>query len=155
MERIELKERNDLQQTILEIKRKVFMLNSYINRLDSIVLSDLDLSVQQAKILFLLAASNRGEVYQKDVDALVGITHSTSSGILSRMKEKGLIDWYESKKDKRCKSLVLTEKGIKLVPLFASEFDSIEERLVSGIEEKDLKDFLLILSKMIKNIKID
>ena len=137
---------------IAELKSKIFVLNSLTNRFDREYLSTLNLSVTQAKILLLLSNNTREEIYQKDICTCFGITHSTGSEILDRLKEKEYITEYVSLKDRRRKALVLTDGGREMVSKFGEGMAQTEERLTNGISDKELERLTLILNKMIKNM---
>ncbi len=136
-----------------ELRREIFVLNSYINRFDGKVLTQMNLSVPQAKVIFLLYSSTRKEVYPKDVDACLGMTHSTTSGILSRMQAKGLITQYPSEVDKRRKALVLTEKGTQAYLDFIQKFEMSLNKLIENIPPEELEITCKALRAMIKNMK--
>ncbi len=137
---------------VTELRREIFVLNSHINRFDGKILAKLDLSPSQAKIIFLLSSSTREEVYPKNIDACLGMTHSTTSGILSRMKAKGLIEDYPSKKDKRRKVLRLTEKGAAAYQAFSYNLVH-EDKLTKDIPAEQLEITCQTLLHMIKNMK--
>lgn len=138
---------------ITEIRSAVFVLNSYINRFDSKILSKLDLTVAQAKVIFFLATSGRDEIYQKDVDACLGMTHSTMSDILKRMEQKGLLFFYPSPHDARKKVLNLTEKSVCLFREMGKEFNQKKTVLVGDIPAAEMEIFEAVLMKMISNLK--
>ncbi len=137
---------------LVELKREIFVLNSQINRFDNKHLSDLGLSVSQTKIIFLLSVSGRKEVYSKDIDACLGTTHSSTSGILMRMQKKGFIQFTTSQVDKRCKAITLTPKGKELF-LHIVEFANVQQKLIDNIPLEDLQITCNTLRAMIKNIK--
>ncbi len=136
-----------------ELRREISVLNAYINRFDGKILTKLGLSVSQAKIIFLLCESNRKEVYAKDLDACLGSTHSTTSGIVSRMQAKGLIEQHTSETDKRRKALVLTDKGKAAYESFIDGSMTIREKLIENIPDEHLEITFQTLRTMIKNMK--
>lgn len=139
--------------SVAKIKREIFVLNSLINRLDNAILSRCDISVQQAKIICLLVISTHDEIYQKDVDYFLGVTHATSHGLIKRMEEKGLISTSRGANDKRAKTLFLTQKGRSIYESFANDFFEAENKLTKGIDQDSLKQFYKTLAKMISNMK--
>lgn len=145
--------KNSKNFSIARTKREIFVLNLLINRLDNAILSKSNISVQQAKIICLLIISNHEEIYQKDVDYFLGITHATSHGLIKRMEEKGFISTHRGTNDKRAKIIILTDKGRELYNSFAHEFDEAEKRLVKDIDSKDLDTFYKTLAKMIANMR--
>ncbi len=136
-----------------EFRREISVLNAHIQRFDGRLLNRLDLSVSQAKIIFLLSTSNRAEIYHKDVDACLGMTHSTTSGILSRMQAKGLIEHRPGKTDKRRKQLILTEKGKQAYAAFIDDSTNLQDKLLDGISQEQLEITCRTLLAMIKNMK--
>ena len=99
--------------SVAKIKREIFVLNSLINRLDNAILSRCDISVQQAKIICLLVISTHDEIYQKDVDYFLGVTHATSHGLIKRMEEKIKSDPHLLKKLKNASLKGSTEINIE------------------------------------------
>lgn len=138
---------------IIIAKRRIMALSFLMNRFDGSVLKDLGLSVSQAKILFLLSSKEDEEVIQKDIDYALGITHATSSGIISRMVKKGLLDTGLSNSDHRKKVILLNDQSRTIIDDLYKSVNFFSDKLVENINDEELTFLNTILAKMLHNMK--
>ncbi len=93
-----------------------------------------------------------GEVFQKDIETEFVIRRSTATGILNLMEKNGLIVRVPVERDKRLKSLVLTDKAIKVHEKVMDEISAIEDLLVRGLSAEEIADFECTLRKIKNNL---
>lgn len=118
-------------------------------------LEPFELTVVQHEVLaYIEWHKETHEVYQKEIEAYLGSTNPTVTGIVKRLEAKGLLQREAGSQDARCKKLVLTEKGssvlketMKLGPL------KIEKRLTKDLKEEELEQLAGLLNKVLKSLE--
>ena len=93
------------------------------------------------------------EIYQKTIESKFSIQRSTVTSILQLMEKKGYIRREAVEGDARLKRIVLTELGTETAIKARSMIESMEERLIEGIEENKMDIFLEVAAKMRENMK--
>ena len=79
------------------------------------VLSDLGITGVQSRILhYILVHYSSGAVFQRDIEAVFGLSRSTATGILQLLERDGMIRRESVSTDARLKSLVPTEKAARI-----------------------------------------
>lgn len=93
------------------------------------------------------------DVYQKDLEKQFSVTRSTSSKVIKRMEEKGLILREGVAADARLKKLVLTQKAMDLHNAIVDDLRKVEENLTRGFTPEELKTCFSFLSRMKENVE--
>ena len=107
-----------------------------------------ELTMMQCWIIRFLYEHERTEVYQRDIEAEFSIARSTATGILKLMEKKGYIRRVSVERDARLKKIELTESGLKFHDNVERSIDDMEERLASGLTEKQKQDFFTIIAQI-------
>ncbi len=98
-------------------------------------------------------AHNKGrEVFQRDIEEHFAVRRSTVSRVVTLMEQKGLIERCSVEGDARLKKLVLTDKAWQIHAEIETDLNELEEKLVSGISENDLKVFRKVAKQMAQNM---
>ncbi len=95
---------------------------------------------------------NKGDVFQRDLEARFNIRRSTATGILKLMEKNGLIVRETVEYDARLKRLVLTEKAVKLHETIVREIDIIENTMRQGLSQEEFDSFFNTIEKIKKNL---
>lgn len=103
-------------------------------------------------IICYLADNADKDIYQKDLETHFTITRSTASKVLSLMEQKGLIIRQSVAKDARLKRLILTEKAWELKELMREDSEKMEQHLISGFTDDELKVLHSYLQRMKENM---
>jgi len=131
-----------------------FLLKTIGNKFHTIVdnlLSKYDLTSTQANFLFFLMYKNPNPI-QKDFEDFFQISHSAATGVLARLKEKQMVTFVRSETDKRCKKILICEKGRNIIEQFKS-YSKFEKKYLFKNFTKEEKDELdRLLKKLIVNI---
>lgn len=106
-------------------------------------------------IIGFLNNSKNEDVFQKDIEKKFSMRRSTTSKMLKSMEDKGLIKRISIEKDARVKKLQLSEKGQSLVEEVTREYQRIENLLIEGLTEEELKQFFKTIYKMQQNMLKD
>lgn len=109
----------------------------------------------QGQVLHLLGIrENAGEkTFIKDIERSLDIAKSVASNLVKRMEANGLIYLEASSSDKRAKYVYLTDAAKEQLQVVRDFFDHIDQQLLTGISEEELKIFQQVLDKFIKNIE--
>lgn len=121
--------------------------------LDIIRYINKNISVSQAStITFINDKASKGMVFQKDIEKEFGLKASSVSLMLNNMTKINLIKRSSVKEDARLKKIELTEKGLQLSNLILERTTIMQNKLVQGITEEELNNFLLVLDKFQNNL---
>jgi DNA-binding MarR family transcriptional regulator len=107
------------------------------------------------RIIRFLADSSERDVYQKNLEEEFAITRSTASKVLRLMEQKGLVARQAVEKDARLKKIALTEKGWEIYRIMRGDKEEMEQRLVRGFSEEELKTLYAYIQRMKDNISND
>ena len=100
----------------------------------------------QKKILILL--NEVGKITQKKLTKKLRVKSASSSEILSKMEDSGLIKRSDSKKDKRTMDIKLTKEGKKEALLAKDQMDDLHSDMFSCLNTTEKEQFLSILEKL-------
>lgn len=115
-------------------------------------LHDLGLTISQVAILFLLNTSISKEMLLKDIEKNLHLAQSTIAGTVSRLVEKGFVEYFDSSEDRRVKGIGITEKGKNVFSLARSKMIHAEEKLLTNLTETEQTILITLLEKISKNI---
>lgn len=105
-----------------------------------------------ARIIMFLARDRDREIFQMDIEEHFGITRSTASRVLSLMEKKGLMERISVPQDARLKRIVLTDDANAIVEDLRGNAHRMEELLLEGITEGELRQTKDTIRQMRANI---
>lgn len=116
-----------------------------------------NLTSSQGDILVFLGAAHfhKKEVNQRDIEEHFHLTNPTITGLLNRLEEKGFIKRYRNKTDGRQKLISLTDQSTKILKEFRIHKQSIEEKLLQGIDDEEKDIMIGYLKKLLSNLDPD
>ena len=88
----------------------------------------------------------------RDIEEAFQLSHPTVSGILSRLEQKGFIEFRPDESDRRCKRIYPLSKGLQLHETMHQTILSTEEKLVEGFTEEEKQLFSALLTRAISNL---
>lgn len=113
----------------------------------------LGISRTQCRIMGYLAHHSQEPVFQKDIEAVLHISKSTASQLISSLEEKGLLLRESVPDDARLKSLTLTN----LAKAHSSEVEAsilqVEQLMRRGISQEELDSFFSTIDKIMHNLR--
>lgn len=143
-----------------EVKHRV---GFEIRRLDHIMSRNLGAQVKKAGIdeitlmhgwiIRYLYDMRDQDVFQKDIEKQFSIGRSTVTNIIQLMEKKGLIQREFVAHDARLKKVTLTPKGIESHETIENMIAVLNQKMLKGIREEDLKIFLEVVEKITENVK--
>ena len=107
-----------------------------------------NLTATQILILGYLNEKKEDTIIQKDLCDYLSLKHSTVISILRRLEIKGLI----IKKTNYKSEIEITEKGVELVKLVGVQKGFVEDKLLEGFNEKEIKQLNDFLDRIYSNI---
>ena len=116
-------------------------------------LQDLNLTLQQNRVLILLAHAEEYTLSLKALEERFGAAQSTVAGLVSRLEKKGLIEAVTDPTDRRIKLARLTEKGIQLHAKSRQKVVDSEERLTTLLSHEEKEQLLTCLKKVYEALK--
>ena len=96
---------------------------------------------------------SKNPVYQKDIETEFQIKRSTASTLLASMEKNGLITRRSVDHDARLKQVILTDKARKMHEIFLVTAKKVEENLVRGLSDEELRSFFSTLDKISDNAR--
>lgn len=107
----------------------------------------------QARILKYILEHKEGVILQKHLEEELRVSKATISEVLTSMEKREIIKRVGIQEDARAKRIVLTNTSLARFEELKQNLLTINERLVSGLTDKELAQFLSILHKMLDNMK--
>ena len=97
---------------------------------------EIDITMPQAKLLYLLGAS--GDLHMSDIVARLGVSLSTVSGLVDRIVDHGLATRREDRVDRRQVVVALTPAGAEFVDRFRELNARQMRELLAVLDDADL-----------------
>ncbi len=103
-------------------------------------------------IEYLYSHQDKGDLFQRDVEAHFSIRRSTATGILQLMEKRGFIQREPVAYDARLKKLVLTQKAVNQREKIREAIGNMERLLMQGLSPEELDAFYRVMDKMKHNV---
>ena len=101
---------------------------------------------------FILAAHQKEDLFQKDIEEEYSLRPPTATKLLKDMEKNGLIYRESVPYDARLKRIVATQKAMQYQELIHQSLEETEDRLTSGISPQELAVFFRVINQMIRNM---
>lgn len=113
------------------------------------------LTAMQAHVMgYLFYETEKGNViYQKDIEQVFHIQRSTATGILKLLEQSGSIRRECDSSDARMKRITVTEEALQHKKKIDSAIDRIENKLLTGLTEEEIKTYIDLTEKMRRNLE--
>ena len=132
----------------------------FIKRIDNALereanqnLQTLNLTMQQNRVLIILAHAEEHTLPLKALEEHFGAAQSTVAGLVARLEKKGLVEAVSSPADRRIKLARLTEEGIRLHAQSRQMVVNSESRLTANLTPEEKEIFLACLKKVYEAVK--
>ena len=132
----------------------------FIKRIDNALekeanqnLQALNLTMQQNRVLILLAHAQEHTLSLKALEEHFGAAQSTVAGLVSRLEKKGLIEAVTDPSDRRIKLARLTEAGVRLHNQGHQMLVESEKRLTANLSPEEKEIFLACRQKGYEAVK--
>lgn len=107
----------------------------------------------QGMTVFFLWKNRDKEIYIKDIEKRLRISKSVASNLIKRMEKNKFVEVIPSKKDKRCKQVVLSKKGLEKSQQIEDFHIEMNNCIFRDISPKDLRTALRVFNKIQKNLE--
>ena len=107
----------------------------------------------QIQIIHYLVENKDDEICQKDFEAFLGLNKASISGSLDALEDKGLIKRTQSAEDGRKKIITLSDSFIEKQNQIQESLRQLDQQLIEGISEDDIRIFYSILDKIHENLQ--
>lgn len=132
-----------------EIRDLQFNVKSRINK---IIDPNKFVNFTQYQIIRYLMININKEVCQKDLEIETKLNKASITGALDNLEEKGLVLRKQSLEDKRKNIIAVTDKSKKLIGIYETAVEEVDNKMIEGISEEELNTFLNVINKMNKNL---
>lgn len=110
-------------------------------------------STQEWFMVYIVQKGSSQNIFQKDLETQFNIRRSTATEILKAMERKDLIRREPLSEDKRAKRIILTEKGRRICEENRQRIQQIEDKLLQGFQEEEIRQLRQFLARMQKNME--
>ena len=109
-------------------------------------------STQEWFLVYIVQRKGQ-DVFRKDLETQFNVRGSTATEILKAMERKGLILREPLPQNKRAKKITLTPKGLAICQENHRRIMEIENKLLTGFEQEEIRQLLEFLSRMQQNME--
>lgn len=108
---------------------------------------DLGVTTTQYGIMWMLGS--RPNLDQISLSKLMGLDRSTTGLVVAKLETDGYVARSEDAEDRRCKTLVLTNEGRKMLAKLSGPAQRALERIETAFTPAEAKQFRELLAKLI------
>lgn len=130
---------------VAKIWHEVLMNSS--NEDDVVRYSEL-MNLSPVEIQIILMTGTNNELLLRDYANMLHISKSTLTSIINRLEKQGYIHRTISSKDKRSYCLTLDSKGQTFLSSYISYQTEIGNRIISGLDENEKQQLVMLLKKI-------
>lgn len=112
-----------------------------------------DLTTSQSRVLFFIYFRRDDKTSMKDIEEHMKVTHPTVIGIVKRLEEKGFVTTAPDPEDRRVKLVVTTQKTTKMIKKLDQGKRRMDEKLLKGFTEQEVKELRRMLFMIEDNLK--
>lgn len=113
------------------------------------------LGVTRVQWIALYYLGKEEYISQKELAKKMKVKESSIARLIDRMERDGLVERIRNQQDKRFINLSLTAKGKELTIKLLPEGKVFQDLLYKNISDEEIKNFTMILAKMVNNVKED
>ena len=111
-------------------------------------LSSQNLTLTQMRVLIELEAIPEQQLSLKELESLLHVAQSTAAGIVVRLEQKGYVETFVDKNDRRIKRVAITASGIACCKHEQAHIKDMEAQLLSSLTESEKILFCNLLQKI-------
>lgn len=110
-----------------------------------------DLTMAQIHLLLILSNDKNETCTLKELEKSLHVAQSTTVGLVKRLEQKGFLESYGDKDDKRIKLARITPAGLDVCKQAQENLIAVEQHLMDGLSDAEVGIFTELLKKMLKN----
>jgi DNA-binding MarR family transcriptional regulator len=108
-----------------------------------------DLDITSPQYVILVALALRPGVDQNSLAETVDLDRWTTGDVLARLERRGLLAREIDRADRRCRKLVLTPAGERLVQELEPTTVRVNDKLLAPLSADEQREFLRLLRKLV------
>lgn len=118
-------------------------------------LENLDITLAQMHILYYLEVHRGEKVTPKQISEDFQVKHSTTAGILQRMKDKNLVDITVDPENKKYRNITKTKESDRIKKALIERKNAMESMLLQGFTEEEKLKLSEYLNRIYNNLISD
>ncbi len=142
----------NLVQTVLKMKAISALLNRELCKTNCVIETK-KVTGNHGWVLGYLYLNSGKDIYQRDIEKVSNLRRSTITSFVDNFEKKGLIKREADTLDARKKKLILTQKGLDTHLGLEKGLSDGADKIFSGVTEKELATFNIVLNKMKRNLE--
>ncbi len=119
-----------------------------LERQSNSMLQSQNLTMAQVSVLLTLEEAIDHQMPLKELEKELKLAQSTTTGIVSRLEQKGFVESYTDAKDRRVKLIKLTQAGKDCCHTAEENMCHAEEALLRGLTETERQIFKTMLDRV-------
>lgn len=104
--------------------------------------AELDRKVNRSELTAILMLHFRGQQTMSALADRLGVPLSTTTSLVKRLVQKGMVERTQSTKDQRIMNVELTDEGLKLALQANVIMESMLKRIQNSLSKEELEQFL-------------
>lgn len=120
------------------------------DKISNPVLAEYDLTASQYRVLKYLYTQPNETARIVDIEKECSITHPTALGLLNNLSKKGFAVKIVNPEDARSKVISLTDKTKEMQEELEGVGNRLEDTLTENLTQKERRQLLFLLQKMLK-----
>lgn len=118
--------------------------------------ADADLKAQgltfaQGQVIVFLA-EHGSRALQKEIEASLGVSHPTVTGLVSRLEKSGFVRTWTDAEDRRNKVVELTDKARETGDRLRGTMHERDRALLAGLDEREQAELIRMLRQVYANV---
>lgn len=118
--------------------------------------ADADLKAQgltfaQGQVIVFLA-EHGSRALQKEIEASLGVSHPTVTGLVSRLEKSGFVRTWTDAEDRRNKVVELTDKARETGDRLRGTMHERDRSLLAGLDEREQAELIRMLKQVYANV---
>ncbi len=134
----------------MRLGHKLKIIHNSYSRIADESTQELGITGMQSFLLGYLSSHGDTPPCQHDIEKRFNIKHPTATGLLSRLCEKGYVEFAADRNDGRLKRIVITQAGRDAAEQTKSRLDGLDEWLSSSFTPEELTTFHGFLDRLVQ-----
>ena len=135
-----------------EITVELHLTGCRLRQYIAVMLRAMDVPLTPEQFMLIDLLWNQGPMSQQQLADQMEKDKNSVTKLVDAIELKGLVVREQNPEDRRSNTIVLTEKAEKIKNHSKEQGISILDRMLTGIEEQELNDFLTTLDKLTSNM---
>ncbi len=130
------------------------LLNKEFELLHSEKARSIGLTPAQLFVLHYISSRSGESICHRDIEKQFELSHSTVSGIISRLEAKGFIVCQTDKNDRRFRYISLTRKAGDCEEEMKKHIEMYENQLTQGFSDKEKEMLISFIMRLLENVDV-